>query len=57
MPALVASRGSIYDLVSEDVDDLVLVTDAERDETLRVLYNDLAIAAGPFGASGEAGLF
>jgi threonine dehydratase len=40
-----------FDLVRRYVDDLVQVTDDERQEALRTLWGELEISAGPFGAT------
>ena len=40
-----------YDLVRRYVDEVVVVTDEERQDTLRVLWSEMEVSAGPFGAT------
>lgn len=43
-----------FDLVRPYVTEVVLVTDVERLEALRVLWNELELSVGPFGATAVA---
>lgn len=44
-----------FDLVREHVDRIVLVTDREREESLRVLWSEMEVSAGVIGATAVTG--